>query len=80
MASHGVGEVVAAAEEESITDLRSWAESVGGAVVVERAPDDLYGFVDPWGTAPASMRVQRRIKAAFDPDGVMVPGRLPGGL
>jgi len=36
--------------------------------------------IDPWGAPPPTLVLQRRIKAAFDPLGVMVPGRLPGGL
>jgi glycolate oxidase FAD binding subunit len=80
-ASHGVGEVRIGADEldEGIaTALRSWAESVGGALVVARrggaAP------FDPWGTPPASVPLQRRVKSAFDPVGVVNPGRLPGGI
>jgi glycolate oxidase FAD binding subunit len=80
VAAHGVGEVVAALESGEIADLRSWAESVGGTVVIERAPDEMYASIDPWGSAPGSLAVQRRVKAAFDPDGIMVPGRLPGGV
>jgi FAD/FMN-containing dehydrogenase len=44
------------------------------------APQAFYGRFDPWGTLPPGMELQRRVKAAFDPAGVMVPGRLPGGL
>lgn len=80
IAAHGVGEVQAALDpedEDAPAALRSWAEAAGGAVVVMRAPT---GFgLDPWGTEPSSAALQRRIRAAFDPSGVMVPGRLPGG-
>jgi glycolate oxidase FAD binding subunit len=80
VASHGVGEVVAAVAEDGLLDLRIWAESIGGALVFTDAPDGLYGRIDPWGTPPATVALQRRIKAAFDPVGVMAPGRLPGGV
>jgi hypothetical protein len=80
VASHGVGEVVAAIEESDLLDLRRWAESIGGATVVTSAPDDLYERIDPWGTPPATVPLQRRIKVAFDPVGVLSPGRLPGGV
>jgi glycolate oxidase FAD binding subunit len=80
VASHGVGDVIVAGSLDSATvaGWRSWAESVGGALVVATAPP---GFgLDPWGAPPPTLPLQRRIKAAFDPIGVMVPGRLPGGL
>lgn len=80
VAAHGVGEVTAAVSDAAVIDLRLWAESVGGAVVVLAAPADLYDRVDPWGTPPDTVPLQRRIKAAFDPAGVMAPGRLPGGV
>jgi glycolate oxidase FAD binding subunit len=80
VAAHGVGEVVAAVGEPDLLDMRRWAESVGGSVVVTGGPDHLYERIDPWGTPPPTVPLQRRIKAAFDPVGVMAPGRLPGGV
>ncbi len=80
VAAHGVGEVLAAGSFDSaqVAGWRAWAESVEGALVVTNAPE---GFaVDPWGFAPSTLALQRRIKAAFDPMGIMVPGRMPGGL
>ena len=82
-AAHGVGEIRAAtdaADSAEIVALREWAEACGGALVVAAAPEDLAAQVDPWGKAPPSLSLQRRVKAAFDPAGVMNPGRLPGGL
>jgi glycolate oxidase FAD binding subunit len=80
VAAHGVGEVLVAGRlpGSTVTEWRAWAESRGGALVITRAPAEL--VVDPWGTPPATLDLQRRIKAAFDPLGVMVPGRLPGGI
>ncbi len=80
VASHGVGEVVAAVAPEEIEGLRETAEARGGAVVIERAPDAVYGDIDPWGHPPMTITLQRRIKASFDPLGILVPGRLPGGI
>jgi len=78
--AHGVGEVVAAIEPDEITGHREWVEARGGAVVIERAPTVVYESVDPWGAVPPTVELQRRIKAAFDPLRVLVPGRLPGGV
>jgi glycolate oxidase FAD binding subunit len=81
VAAHGVGEVTAAfgpVQPTALEALRTWAESMGGAMVMLAAPD---GFaLDPWGVPPQTLDLQRRVKAGFDPAGVMAPGRLPGGL
>ncbi len=79
VASHGVGEVVVAGDqmsEEALAEVRSAAEARGGSVVVLDGDPG----IDPWGTAPATVELQRRIKTAFDPLRVLVPGRLPGGI
>jgi FAD/FMN-containing dehydrogenase len=80
-AAHGIGEIRFVADGIDIADLeklRQTAENVGGALVVTKAPD---GFdLDPWGTPPDSVELQRRVKAAFDPAGVANPGILPGGI
>ncbi len=78
--AHGVGEVIAAIDSGEIAGHREWVEARGGSVVIERAPGAVYESVDPWGTAPGTADLQRRIKTAFDPLRVLVPGRLPGGV
>ena len=83
VAQHGVGLVECAAgdlDPGAPADLRGWAESVGGALVLSGGPEALYGQVDPWGTPPAGLDYQRRLVAEFDPYGVLNPGRLPGGI
>ena len=82
-AGFGVGEIRmagAAMSSEFAMELRSWAESIGGALVVVRAQGSFAEAVDPWGTPPLSLDLQRKIKAAFDPLGVCNPGILPGRL
>jgi glycolate oxidase FAD binding subunit len=80
LAVHGAGDVRAASDNpEGAMDLRSWAEGVGGALVsVARPPDD--DVLDPWGTPPPGLDIQRRLIAQFDPARVINPGRLPGGI
>jgi glycolate oxidase FAD binding subunit len=80
-AAHGIGEirfVVADGDTGQLGSVRQAAESVGGNLVVARAPGT--AEFDPWGTPPGSLDLQRRVKAAFDPRGVANPGRLPGGI
>jgi glycolate oxidase FAD binding subunit len=63
-----------------ISSLRAWAESVHGALVVVAQPPETYDSIDPWGTPPAALELQRRLIAAFDPARVINPGRLPGAI
>ncbi len=82
-AAFGVGEVRIGGDDAdagALSELRGWAESVGGALVVARAPARFSAELDPWGAPPPSAALQRRVKAAFDPLGVCNPGRLPGRI
>ena len=77
----GTGEIRCASDDgEHALDVRAWAESVGGALVLVDGPSDLYEQIDPWGTAPNSINIQRRLIDRFDPLRVLNPGRLPGGI
>jgi len=82
VAQHGVGVVDIgwdAVTDIEIHDLRTWAESVGGSIVVhKRGP--LADSVSRWGEPPAGMGIQTRLKDLFDPDRVCNPGVLPGGV
>lgn len=83
VAAYGVGEVSIRCPEVSLDELadqRRFAEGRGGAMVVLDGPTALYESLDPWGTPPSSLELQRRIVARFDPDRIINRGRLPGGL
>lgn len=78
LAVHGVGEIRAASDShENAHDLRGWAESVGGNLVMSKG--DPNGF-DPWGRPPPGLELQRRLIGEFDPRRILNPGRLPGGI
>jgi hypothetical protein len=78
LALHGVGEVRAASSSlEGASDLREWAESLGGCLVMTSGDP---GVFDPWGRPPPGLDLQRRLIAEFDPRRILNPGRLPGGL
>jgi glycolate oxidase FAD binding subunit len=81
LALHGVGEArLASSDADGAEELRAWAESIGGRLVIaSRPPDDGTGL-EPWGADPAALPLQRRLIAEFDPARVINPGRLPGGL
>ena len=44
---------------QPVEELRGWAESVGGAMVLTGGPETLYERIDPWGTPPAGLDYQR---------------------
>ncbi|MGA7272563.1 MAG: FAD-binding protein [Acidimicrobiia bacterium] len=77
IAQHRVGEVSFGVENDfDPSGIREWAESSGGRVVRIRGR----GEVDPWGSPPAGLDLQRRVVAAFDPRRILESGRLPGGV
>lgn len=76
IAQHGVGVVDFVAPDPG--GLREWAEAAGGSLIRLRGRDS--DGPDPWGTPPATLALQRRLVARFDPDRVINPGRLPGGI
>ena len=67
-------------EPRTVSEIRRRVEKQGGALVLTSAPAAVYATFDPWGTPPAGMDLQRRVVARFDPDRIVNPGRLPGGL
>ncbi len=51
-----------------------------GPVVLITAPAAVLGAVDVWGPPPGDLVLMRRVRTAFDPDGVLASGRFVGGL
>ena len=71
----GVGTVWAGlrSSDGELSALRRRVAQLGGIAPVIRGPGGL-------GAAPPAMEIQRRIKRAFDPHGVLAPGRFWGGI
>jgi glycolate oxidase FAD binding subunit len=71
----------AAAEDagERVTALRAEVAAHDGSVVLVDAPEAVKAALDVWGPA-SGLAVMRRIKAQFDPDARMAPGRFVGGI
>lgn len=56
------------------------AAEAGGYAAVEAAPPALRARLPIWGTPPGGLELMRRLRRAYDPRGIMVPGRLGWGL
>lgn len=61
-------------------DLRAHAVAQGGSVVVQQCPPALKAAMDVWGDAPSGLAVMKRLKATYDPDTRLNPGRYIGGI
>ena len=72
----GVAHWAIASDASSVREIRAKTEKAGGALVMLAAPDDFMREVEAWGTRPETLDVMRRIKNAFDPHGVLNPGRF----
>ena len=71
--THGVARFI----EQLRADVGAW----DGTVMVQGAPRDVRAAADPWGPVPAdALALMRSIKATFDPDRRLNPGRFVGGL
>ena len=60
--------------------LREIVQGLGGILVVERCPTELKSRLDVWDRAGDDFEIMKRVKAVWDPKGVLAPGRFVGGL
>ena len=56
------------------SQLRSTAERAGGHATLFRGGDKAAGVFHP--LQPALAKIHKRLKAAFDPAGILNPGRM----
>ncbi len=66
--------------EDAYRDLISLSSSLGGSIVLERAPASIKEGLDVWGVEPPGLELMSRLKLEFDGIGVLNPGRFVGGL
>jgi len=64
----------------AIESLRRIANEMRGALVVERCEPEIKNRVDVWGAPGNDFEIMRKIKAAWDPKGILSPGRFVGAL
>ncbi|MFZ4755664.1 MAG: FAD-binding oxidoreductase [Miltoncostaeaceae bacterium] len=63
---------VAVADAREVASVRALAVEFGGHAQILDGPDDLRA--DPFGPVPPGAEVMRRMRAAFDPAGILNPG------
>ena len=63
-----------------IQRLRAAAEALGGVLIVERCPPAVKKQIDVWGGAGDSLELMKKVKAVWDPKGILSPGRYVGRL
>jgi FAD/FMN-containing dehydrogenase len=60
--------------------LIDYASQQRGHAIMLTAPREFKECVDVWGPPPPTLALMRKIKAQFDPDGLLNPGRYVGGI
>ena len=63
-----------------VKSLRKLATETGGALVIERCPTELKSAIDVWGPVGDDFEMMRKVKSAWDPKGILSPGRFVGRL
>ncbi len=59
-----------------VTAARRSIEAVGGNVTVERCPAELKTELDVWGIDGPDVELMQAMRAAYDPAGILSPGRM----
>ncbi len=72
------------ADERSVVDqikrLRASAAAANGTLMIERAPAEVRREADAWGDAGSTAGLMRSIKARFDQQSILNPGKFVLGL
>ena len=63
-------------DAHNVREIRAAAEGARGSLVMMAAPASFTCEVGAWGTPPQTLDLMRRLKKAFDPDGILNPGRF----
>ncbi len=72
----GVVNWTIATSTDTVREARSAAESAGGSLVLMAAPIEVRRELGAWGTRPPTLALMQQLKAAFDPQRVINPGRF----
>ncbi len=67
-------------QQREIEALRCDCAARGAHLVIEKALPEVKRGLDVWGYRAAALALMQRIKAQFDPKGLLNPGRFVGGI
>jgi glycolate oxidase FAD binding subunit len=65
---------------DEVAELRARAVASGGALTIAQAPTDWKARLNVWGSARPDWAWMSKLKATFDPGGVLNPGRFVGNI
>jgi glycolate oxidase FAD binding subunit len=65
---------------DAVEQARGFAKSEHGFANVVAAPVEVKQRIDVWDDVGTSIKVMRRLKSEFDPNGVLNPGRFVSGI
>jgi glycolate dehydrogenase FAD-binding subunit len=66
--------------EAACRELMEASLRAGAKPMIERCPVEVKRAVNVWPPSGDELEIARRLKKAFDPQGVLAPGRFQGGL
>jgi glycolate oxidase FAD binding subunit len=61
---------------DALTQLRQSAMMAQGNLIIETAPSELKRHIDVWGSVGGTLSLMKQVKAKFDPEGLLNPGRF----
>ena len=64
----------------ALGQARRAAEGLRGSLALSAAPAEVRAGFPAWGTPPGALQVMQQLKARFDPEGRLAPGRFVGGI
>lgn len=65
---------------DRIAQLRAAVHELGGSLIIERAPLSVRERLDVWDYTGDSLAIMRNLKAQYDLNGILNPGRFIGGI
>ncbi|NJM84945.1 MAG: FAD-binding oxidoreductase [Leptolyngbyaceae cyanobacterium SL_1_1] len=65
---------------ETVLQLRSRCEALGGFLTLLQAPAELKEQIDTWGYTGSALEIMCQLKQQFDPRQILSAGRFVGGL
>jgi len=60
----------------AIENLRNFLSSIGGNLILQQASPEMKEGFDVWGDIGSGLGIMKRIKANYDPDNILNPGRF----